>query len=356
MRETTNLGLKITEGSDDWRDIFDDNADNMDALDEAVTKEASTTEAGRVSTGEQEFAGTKTFTGLKSKNTMNVHGANSANYNVRLSGAPTDSGADGLIGIFSAMYSNLKSWLTMKVYGVNSHGKRINYYDEYKLPETAADKSANNTYNILTTKAVTLDASSQAAARGNISAASDADVANLADGMAIVANGNTHAAITSGQFVYVRNHSTLADGLYKATAAVATNGTLSTSNLTADGSGGLNDLQGQVTTLNSNLSTKANIAKTGWGTQLSVSANQTQVIVDANIKIQVWLGGSEGISVWVERSYFSASNTLSYMKNSTSNTITFGVDGADGTDFTITRSGSTFVLTTATSHTMQAFY
>lgn len=111
-----------------------------------------------------------------------------------------------------------------------------------------------------------------------------------------------------------------------------------------------------VSALNSNLSTKANLAKTGWGTRLSVPANQTQVIVDANIKIQVWLGGSEGISVWVERSYFSDSNMLSYMKNSTSNTITFGVDGADGTDFTITRSGSTFVLTTATSHTMQAFY
>ena len=183
MRETTNLGLKITEGNDNWKNIFDDNADNMDALDEAVTKDASTTEAGRVNTGAQEFAGTKTFTGLKSKNTMNVHGANSANYNVRLSGAPTDSGADGLIGIFSAMYNNLKSWLTMKVYGVNSQGKRINYYDEYKLPETAADKSANNTYDILTTKAVTLDASAQAAARGNISAASNADVANLTNGL-----------------------------------------------------------------------------------------------------------------------------------------------------------------------------
>ena len=78
-------------------------------------------------------------------------------------------------------------------------------------------------------------------------------IANLQDGLAIVANGNTHAAITSGQFVYVKNHSTLADGLYKATAAIATNGTLSTSNLTADSSGGLNDLKGQVDSLNSKL-------------------------------------------------------------------------------------------------------
>lgn len=244
MRETTNLGLKITEGNDNWKNIFDDNADNMDVLDEAVTKNASTTEAGRVNTGEQEFAGTKTFTGLKSKNTMNVHGANSGNYNVRLSGAPTDSGADGLIGIFSAMYSNLKSWLTMKVYGVNSQGKRINYYDEYKLPETATDKSANNTYDILTTKEVTLDANSQKAARRNISAVSNAEVA-------IMANGNTHAAIASGQAVIVRNHSTLADGLYWASTAIATNATLSTSNLTADTSGGLNKLKGDIDSLNS---------------------------------------------------------------------------------------------------------
>ena len=302
MRETTNLGLKITEGNDNWKNIFDDNADNMDVLDEAVTKNASTTEAGRVNTGEQEFAGTKTFTGLKSKNTMNVHGANSANYNVRLSGAPTDSGADGLIGIFSAMYSNLKSWLTMKVYGVNSQGKRISYYDEYKLPETATDKSANNTYDILTTKEVTLDANSQKAARRNISAVSNAEVA-------IMANGNTHAAIASGQAVIVRNHSTLADGLYWANTSIATNATLSTSNLTADTSGGLNKLKGDIDSLNSKfvnlrgeLATGITYQKygkiviiyfngntvsdsSGWTTLLTLPENLGTSIYSAHVKI-----------------------------------------------------------------------
>lgn len=73
------------------------------------------------------------------------------------------------------------------------------------------------------------------------------------DGLAIVANGNTHAAISSGQFVYVKNHDTLAEGLYKATSAIEANGALSTSNLTPDGAGGLNDLQSQLTTLSSNL-------------------------------------------------------------------------------------------------------
>lgn len=81
-------------------------------------------------------------------------------------------------------------------------------------------------------------------------------VAGVQDGMAILADGDTHAAIAAGQFVYVKNHGTLAEGLYKATAAIGTNATLSTSNLTADGAGGLNDLQGQVNSLNSKITQK----------------------------------------------------------------------------------------------------
>lgn len=79
------------------------------------------------------------------------------------------------------------------------------------------------------------------------------EAGKLAAGMAILANGNTHAAITSGQFVYVRGHGTLADGMYKATANIAANGALSTSNLTAEPSGGLNALGSSVDALNSNI-------------------------------------------------------------------------------------------------------
>lgn len=79
------------------------------------------------------------------------------------------------------------------------------------------------------------------------------EIATVADGIAIVAEGDVHAAIAKGQFVYVRNHSTLAQGVYKATAAIGTNATLSTSNLTLDNAGGLNDLQAQITSLNSKL-------------------------------------------------------------------------------------------------------
>ena len=75
----------------------------------------------------------------------------------------------------------------------------------------------------------------------------DAAANGIEDALAIVANGNTHVAISAGQFVYVRNHSTLTEGLYVASSNIAANATLSTSNLTADSAGGLNALNSKIT-------------------------------------------------------------------------------------------------------------
>lgn len=69
----------------------------------------------------------------------------------------------------------------------------------------------------------------------------------LRDGLAIVANGDTHIAITAGQWVYVKGHNTLPEGLYTAQSNISANGALSTSNLTADSKGGLNALSDQIT-------------------------------------------------------------------------------------------------------------
>ena len=74
----------------------------------------------------------------------------------------------------------------------------------------------------------------------------DAAANALEDGLAIVSNGNTHPAITSGQFVYIRNHSTLTEGLYRATSNIAANGSLTSSNVVADSNGGLNTLYEQI--------------------------------------------------------------------------------------------------------------
>lgn len=61
--------------------------------------------------------------------------------------------------------------------------------------------------------------------------------------MAIVANGDTHPAIAENQMVYIKNHSTLAEGLYRANTNIPLNGALSGNVTSISGSGGgLNNL------------------------------------------------------------------------------------------------------------------
>lgn len=68
----------------------------------------------------------------------------------------------------------------------------------------------------------------------------DTSMGKLGGGMAIIATGNVHSAITAGQFVYVRKHNDLTEGLYTADSNISANGTLSASNLSAVSGGGLN--------------------------------------------------------------------------------------------------------------------
>lgn len=100
----------------------------------------------------------------------------------------------------------------------------------------------------------------------------NAELNSLGDGLAIIANGNTHAAITSGQFVYVRGHGTLADGLYVATSNISANATLSGSNLTADTAGGLNTV---YSSLNSKITP---LAPDNSKTLISFNAQQAHTI------------------------------------------------------------------------------
>lgn len=81
----------------------------------------------------------------------------------------------------------------------------------------------------------------------------NAEINSLADGLAIISNNNTHAAITSGQYVYVRGHGSLSNGLYVATSNISANGTLSGSNLTADTAGGLNSVYASLNSKINNL-------------------------------------------------------------------------------------------------------
>ena len=61
--------------------------------------------------------------------------------------------------------------------------------------------------------------------------------------MAIVVDGDTAPKnITKGQYVFVKNHSTLATGMYHATAASASGASVTSSNVEADEEGGINAL------------------------------------------------------------------------------------------------------------------
>lgn len=102
---------------------------------------------------------------------------------------------------------------------------------------------------------------------------------NLAKGaqgaIAIVADGDTHVAITAGQYVYVRNNTHgLAEGLYTASSNVSANANITSSNMTAVSGGGLN-------ALNSKLTSPTTITVTAYGT--GVTINDQQVFQVGNI-------------------------------------------------------------------------
>lgn len=101
-----------------------------------------------------------------------------------------------------------------------------------------------------------------------------ASIDGIEDAIAIVANNDTHAAITSGYFVYVKNHSTLPEGLYKATTNIAANAALSTSNLSADGSGGLNALNDTIATYTK----EYRLTLAGNASSISIKDNNTKQV------------------------------------------------------------------------------
>lgn len=86
----------------------------------------------------------------------------------------------------------------------------------------------------------------------------DSAVNNAEKAVAIIANGNTHVAVSAGEYLYVRNHTSLSEGLYMATEAIAQNGTLSSSNTSAITRG----IGGQVTAMNNKVGS-VNSAKRG---------------------------------------------------------------------------------------------
>lgn len=148
---------------------------------------------------------------------------------------------------------------------VRLFGTNIYRTDNSNQTLNQAISTLENSTNSLNTRTGALETDS--ASLKTRATALEGTASALEDGIAIVANGNTHPSISSGQFVYIKNHPSLTEGLYTANSAIGTNAELTTSNVTADGSGGLNalkakignvgntDLQSQVTSLNSKFAT-----------------------------------------------------------------------------------------------------
>lgn len=89
---------------------------------------------------------------------------------------------------------------------------------------------ATTTTNLGLTKPAYADTADIDVINGNMDIL-DGAVNAVEGGMAIISNNNTHAAVLAGNYIYVRKHGTLAEGLYKARSNIAANATLSTANL-----------------------------------------------------------------------------------------------------------------------------
>lgn len=76
-------------------------------------------------------------------------------------------------------------------------------------------------------------------------------IAKVQNGLAyIVGNSNTTGGtLAVGQFVYVKGHSTITEGLRTVTASISANGNITTSNTAACSDGGLNALNGKFSTI-----------------------------------------------------------------------------------------------------------
>lgn len=135
----------------------------------------------------------------------------------------------------------------------------------------------------------------------------NAEINSLADGLAIIANGNVHAAISSGQFVYVRGHGTLANGLYVANQNISANATLTSSNLDADSSGGLNALSARITPIENAFSKPSNTVLTidlnndlnSGFYRISASSTNIPVASTAGILIQVRFDSSVVMQIFM---------------------------------------------------------
>ena len=103
------------------------------------------------------------------------------------------------------------------------------------------------------------------------------------DGIAIVINGDTAPrAITSGQYLMIKNHSTLATGGYHATANIANGASVTSSNVAADSDGIANALNSKLTDENFTITLPAGYT---WLTVRARKTSQGLVYISGRIDL-----------------------------------------------------------------------
>ena len=269
MRETTNYGLKITEGNDNWKNIFDDNADNMDTIDEALAAKLETV---------PDMGGATALT----PGTAGLAPAPSAgetNRFLRADGTwtvPAGSG-DSEVGIYTIDATiPVSSWQGSGPYTVTISDSSIistmQVLEWSIVNETEATPlMLGPTEPTISAGRLTISTTVKPVASWTVHFDLGTDGSNVLAEVAGKAGqellgykeeGNTASrTIASGKFVVWKGN------LYKAKAAIPQGTAFSTSNLTAVGDGGFNelqtkigavgntDLQSQVTSLNSKIDT-----------------------------------------------------------------------------------------------------
>lgn len=138
------------------------------------------------------------------------------------------------------------------------------------------------------------------------------DLTSLQKGVAILSVGNTHAAVSTGQYVYVRDHGTLSDGLYRAKENIAANGTLSTSNVSSLSSGGLNALWSIINNLLTPTETSTDLNDLGTGVWWAVGSVGHMPV--ASVCIIVCLRYSSGGSDQCIQLAFRRTSDVTYIR------------------------------------------
>lgn len=106
------------------------------------------------------------------------------------------------------------------------------------------------------------------------------EASSIEEGLAIVINGDTAPkAISKGQYLFIKNHSTLVSGGYHATAAIASGATISSSNVAIDGDGISNALYTELLNHNHNTSYITKFKKASSSITLKSSDASCSVLV-----------------------------------------------------------------------------